>query len=513
MTLNGIQQQNSILSRKVSFHVSPSDSLGERWPIDQARTIHKLNLPKTTVNMSKEKERWPHLADLDLLFIDGSRVTVLLGADAFDVIVPLEIRTGPKGTLRAVRTALGSTVTSHFPGPVNEGTNYAMKTHVSSPDEDLRRQVQSWWETESFGCKFAAETSKTSKPSTTRKVGDRYQTSLLWKDPNPQLPNNHVVAEKQLYSLEKRLAHDPGLARAYRDTISNNLEKGYCKKLSSKEASTPVKRQWFLPHHPVINPNKPGKVRRVLNAASSYKGTSLNDQLLTGPNLLNSLIGILMRFREERVALSAEIESMLSQVVVPAEDQTVLRFLWREHQSSAPDVYQYCRHIFGAKSSPTSVNYVLRQTAEDNFREFPKAAETVLLHFYMDDLFTSEESEDMALETHVNLTKLLLRGGFRLTKWYRSSREVLTRIPENELAPSLKGLDPEGELLIERALGVAWNTESDSFVFKNRTRSATTQRQVLSLIASIYDPLGMIALYPSSEDISTGIMVNQERLG
>ena len=113
------------------------------------------------------------------------------------------------------------------------------------------------------------------------------------------------------------------------------------------------------------------------NAASSYKGTSLNDHLLTGPDLLNSLIGILMRFREERVALSADIESMLSQVVVPAEDQTVLRFLWREHQSSAPDVYQYCRHIFGAKSSPTSVNYVLRQTAEDNRREFPKAAETV----------------------------------------------------------------------------------------------------------------------------------------
>ena len=148
---------------------------------------------------------------------------------------------------------------------------------------------------------------------------------------------------------------------------------------------------------------------------------------------LTQLVELVDRYpderREERVALSADIESMLSQVVVPAEDQTVLRFLWREHQSSAPDVYQYCRHIFGAKSSPTSVNYVFRQTAEDNRREFPKAAETVLLNFYMADLFTSEESEDMALETHVNLTKLLLRGGFRLTKWCSSSREVLTRIP------------------------------------------------------------------------------------
>ena len=101
------------------------------------------------------------------------------------------------------------------------------------------------------------------------------------------------------------------------------------------------------------------------------------------------------------------------------------------------------------------MNYVLRQTAEDNRREFPNAAETVLLHFYMDDISTSEESEDMALETQVNLTKFLLRGRFRLTKWCSSSREVLTSIPENELAPSPKGLNSEGELPIERALGVA----------------------------------------------------------
>ena len=67
------------------------------------------------------------------------------------------------------------------------------------------------------------------------------------------------------------------------------------------------------------------------------------------------------------------------------------------------------------------------KTTAVSFQRLPK--QSVLLHFYMDDLFTWEESEDMALETHVNLTKLLLRGGFRLTKWCSSSREVLTRIP------------------------------------------------------------------------------------
>ena len=133
-------------------------------------------------------------------------------------------------------------------GSANAESNHALQTHVSTPDEDLRVQVQSWWKTESFGCKFAEVTSRSVEDkqalatlqSTTRKVGDRYQTGLLWKDPNSKLPNNRVVAEKQLYSLEKRLSRNPSLARAYRDTISNDLEKGYCKKLSPEEASATV---------------------------------------------------------------------------------------------------------------------------------------------------------------------------------------------------------------------------------------------------------------------------------
>ena len=508
ITLNGIQQRNSILSRKVSLSVSPLSNHAERWSVDHARTVEKLNLPNVTVDMSKERKRWPHLADLDLPSTKGSEVTVLLGADVFDLIVPLEIRTGPKDTPRAVRTALGWTVTSRLPGLGSAKSNHILKTHVSTPDEDFLAQVQTWWKTESFGCKFAEETPRSVEDkkalatleSTTQKVGDRYETGLLWRDLNSQLPNNRVVAEKQLYSLERRLSRDPTLARAYRDSIANDVEKGYCRKLSPEESSAAVKRQWFLPHHPVLNPNKPGKIRKVFNAASTFQGTSLNDQLLTGSDLLNSLVGVLMRFREERVALSAGIESMFSQVAVPEDDQLVLRFYWSflqfSDRTSPPDVYQFTRLIFGAKCSPTSANYVLHQTAKDNQEEFPEAASTILSNFYMDDLFKSEKNDEAALKTHTNLTKVLSKGGFRLTKWCSNSRQVLAHIPESELSPALKGLDLKTELPTERALGVAWNTESDTFVFQNRIpKPATTRRQILSLVASIYDPLGMITPY------------------
>jgi len=57
--------------------------------------------------------------------------------------------------------------------------------------------------------------------------------------------------------------------------------------------------------------NEPGKTRVVFDCAAKHKDTSLNDQLLTGPDLTNSIVGVLMRFREEQVALSADIECML----------------------------------------------------------------------------------------------------------------------------------------------------------------------------------------------------------
>ena len=88
---------------------------------------------------------------------------------------------------------------------------------------------------------------------------------------------------------------------------------------------------WYLPHHPVQNPNKPGKIRRVANAASKYRGQSLNSNLLTGPDLLNSLLGILLRFREHPIAILADIESMFTQIAVKQEDQSALRFLWSKN--------------------------------------------------------------------------------------------------------------------------------------------------------------------------------------
>ena len=133
----------------------------------------------------------------------------------------------------------------------------------------------------------------------------------MWAEYGPSLPNNYFFSYQQFLSMEKRLAKDVELKNAYKATIEKDLESNFVRRLDDTEASeTENAMQWYLPHHPVKHPHKPGKVRGVCNAASNFKGVSLNDKLLSGPDLLRNLVGIVLRFKEHEIAMTADIESM-----------------------------------------------------------------------------------------------------------------------------------------------------------------------------------------------------------
>ena len=127
----------------------------------------------------------------------------------------------------------------------------------------------------------------------------------------------------------------------------------------------------------------------MLNGAANFQGSSLNNALLTGPDLLQSLIHILIRFRQYPYAVSEDIEGMFLQVGVIPDNRQSFRFLWREDTAAEVAVFQYIRHIFGYKDSPTCANYALSRTATDNAFQFPEAARSVINNFHMDDYIES----------------------------------------------------------------------------------------------------------------------------
>jgi hypothetical protein len=265
-----------------------------------------------------------------------------------------------------------------------------------------------------------------------------------------------------------------------------------------KEEDLNEVHQWFLPHHAVFKKSNPEKCRIVFDCAAQYKGISLNDTILQGPNFLNNLAGVLVRFRKEPVAVVGDIKMMFHQCFVRPKDRRFLRFLWwpEGDASRKPHVYAMKVHLFGGKSSPSVVNYCMRRIADENENKFSDQAINVMRRgFYMDDLITSVGTKDEAKGLIPDMQKLLKTGGFDLAKFMSTSREVIESVPEEKRAKSLQDLDlNDSALPQESALGLKWNVEKDVFTYTvNLQEKPLTKRGLLSATASLYDPLGLVS--------------------
>ena len=238
-------------------------------------------------------------------------------------------------------------------------------------------------------------------------------------------------------------------------------------------------------------------MRRVLNGAAKFHGSSLNKSLLTGPDLLQNLIHVLLRFRQHQFAVSADIEGMFLQVGVPDCDQPSLRFLWREDPTTNV-VYQYTRDMFGAKDSLTCANYALQRTARDNVNQYPEATKAVLEKFYMDDYLDSVESPERALKRSKELVHLLHLGGFKLTNFVSNVPNLADRIDGSPQSTEPKVIASSKEDS-SHVLGLKWDHNNDTLVVSRGTSSTVTksltQRLVLSLVSKVFDPIGLVATF------------------
>ncbi len=280
--------------------------------------------------------------------------------------------------------------------------------------------------------------------------------------------------------------------------MNDLLKKGYAEKVPDKQLYRRDGRLWYIPHHGIYHKRK-GKIRVVFDCTSTFRGTSLNSELLQGPDLTNTLLGVLLRFRQDTVAVMADIEGMFHQVKVPEEDKDFLRFLWwPDGNTDYPlSEYRMTVHLFGAVSSPSCANFALKRTADDNEgKAEAEVLSTIRNNFYVDDCLKSVQNEKSAVNLVHGLRTTCATGGFKLTKWVSSSRSVLATIPEEDRTQDIKTLDLEKDKLpMERALGIRWNMESDAFFFsiKPNPHHLISRRNILSIVNSIYDPFGFLA--------------------
>lgn len=311
---------------------------------------------------------------------------------------------------------------------------------------------------------------------------------------HPHLPDNKKLALIRLKHLKKKLDRDPKFKDDYVRFMEGVFKDGDAEKADKQPESGSV---WYIPHQGVYHPRKPDKIRVVFDCSAKYEGTALNDHLLTGPDLTNGLIGVLCRFRKHPIAVMCDVENMFHRFHVSKEDRDYLRFLWWESgdTESEPREYRMKVHLFGASSSPGCANYGMKHIASQNEKRYPEAASFIRKHFYVDDGLISLESVDEAVKLVKETQALCAERKLHLHKFISNSREVLESICVTERAAEVKNVDLNcDDLPVQRVLGVRWNVEGDVFSFKvSLDEKPATRRGVLSVVASVYDPLGFLA--------------------
>ncbi|XP_066927415.1 uncharacterized protein [Clytia hemisphaerica] len=432
-------------------------------------------------------------------------IGILIGANVPSVHIPLEVKEGENSEPLAIKTIFGWTLF----GASGQPETVSMNRIVIEPEADLHHCVQRIWDQDFItnpsdrdeALSIEDKRCHEKLESETVLADGKYQVPMLWKK-DVTLSNNRTVAEKRFHQLQNKLRREPNLRKLYDQSMTKYLEIGYARKMTSEEAATAHPRTWYLPHYGVFNPNKPGKIRLVFDAAAKFQGTSLNDALYTGPDLLNNMLGVLMRFRTHHFAFSADIEGMFNQVKVNQEDTQSLRFLWKEDIDSPdqPDTYQMLVHIMGATCSPTCANYALKRCARDHLGDFdPSTIETILRSFYVDDLLKSTENIETGqqlIKEVIDITKL---GGNRLTKFVSNDPELLKNVPEELISPSVNIQMEDGQNHSTKALGITWNTKEDVLTFlPNIVNASSTKRGILSVVSSLYDPLGFLSPFTTT---------------
>ncbi|GFW83548.1 DUF1758 domain-containing protein [Trichonephila clavipes] len=251
---------------------------------------------------------------------------------------------------------------------------------------------------------------------------------------------------------------------------------------------------YFLPHHAVMKGDSVSTKLRVVfdDTCKPSNGNSLNSILGIGKMLQPDLFTILVKFKLNEIAFSADIQQMYRQILIDQEDQNFQRIVWRESKDSPIREYKLCTVTYGTASAPYLATRCLFQTGLDLERDDPAVSSLIKESFYIDDLMAGAPSSEEAISLIKTLSNILEARGFHLRKWRSNSSEVPSRISSNWVGDSSNlEIHPDE---CSKALGLTWNSMKDIFIFNLKVNfpDNITKRSFLSQSARLFDPLGFL---------------------
>ena len=434
--------------------------------------------------------------------VKGLSVGLLIARDVPEMLKPQEVSESNEAYV--VKSALGWGVIGadrpslDFDGELHDANIDAFFAEIG-PEEFLSRLEGSGFD-ETSSDKFSQEDQRfLSILENGIHINNEghYEMPLPFKKDVPNVGVNTSVATRRLNALRRKFERDENYKTMYCTFMEALIENRDCEMVPQPELENYPR--YYLPHHGVINEKKPGKVRVVFDCSARTNGSCLNDYLLQGPDLLNSLLGVLCRFRHHQVAFACDVERMFHMFHVIPQHRDYLRFLWwpQGDVTQPPREYRMRVHIFGATSSPGCATFGLRQIAKDHATEKPQASKFLEQDFYVDDGLASREDVSTAVSVLEGAVDMCSQAKLRLHKIVSNDADVLKSFPLSELSgDSVTKLTSESCVAKERTLGLVWDINQDRLLYHlTRDAGESTRRGMLATVAAVYDPLGLVAPY------------------
>nr|XP_022903857.1 uncharacterized protein LOC111416133 [Onthophagus taurus] len=204
------------------------------------------------------------------------------------------------------------------------------------------------------------------------------------------------------------------------------------------------------------------------------------------------MVKLIFKTASPELVFICDIKQLYRQILIDPHQRKYQRIIWRNSPDDALNEYELNTVTYGVSSSPYLALRTVRELALIYAAQFPEASQVLLRDMYVDDVVTGSVSIQDALNLQRQVMKLLSLGGFELAKWASNSPELLTSVNDHQdrVAVSLDNKD-DGFV---KVLGFHWDPQADAFGFSYTPRdNPCTKRAILSNIARIYDPMGLIA--------------------
>ena len=549
-----------------NFKIKPLDRSFE-LDIQNALVGQILTTERDKAPKNSDIAHLDYMNDVHFIELDDPTIGVILDASFAWTWIGGEIRHGPRDSLLSILTKFGWSLIGPSSDQADDTAQDVDVCMLDSEEKSLQEQIASMFrhdfimtgsevappeqlhpsQKDEFSLKQMKESIELDE-----KLG-HYRVALPWREGRLAAAkelakvDSYANAKSRLMKEKRKFNLDPARKEGTFKQIADTMSQGHARIVDPDRCvkGLPV---WYSPIHVVTHPDKPGKYRVCQDSSSKVENsTYLNGHLCTGPDLLNGLVGILLRFRRHKVAVSSDIRGFFHMIHVHEDDIAAFRFLFFKDESMTDIIeLESTVHIFGAGSSPPVANFTLKHHAEQMREKYgDEICELIKSSFYVDDFLSSFPDIEKARDMRHKMTAALLEGGFELTKWASSHPEVLIDSSPSLSSPSQANLkeersaekeeneipldsslndgdrkptlteeidaalrdencvestkqftQPNANPQIGKVLGVGYSHEDDSLYVRvtNRAKNEVkTKRDMLRLVHSVFDPTGLVA--------------------